>query len=294
MDLVHLHALWQYPAFAAARSCARRRIPHLISPCGTLDPYGLPSRRALKWLYGYAVERTTLAQAAAFHFTSTMEQRAARTFGVQRPSVVIPRPFASEAATECPPGAFRKSHPELADRKILLFLGRLHPKKRLDLVAQAFVRLAQRQPDAHLVIAGPEDGAGAQARSILGQAGLLGRATFTGLLGGQEKWSALRDSSVFLLPSEDENFGVAALEALAMGTPVLLSPHVGLADWVVKAQAGMVLQQDPSVWASAIEELLQDTESSEAMGEAGRRLVATVFSAEQVARAMGEAYARFI
>ena len=164
----------------------------------------------------------------------------------------------------------------------------------MDLVAKAFVAVAQRGRGLHLVVAGPDEGSEAPAKEILHRACLLNRVTFTGPLSGPEKWAAFRDSTLFLLPSEDENFGMAALEALSMGVPVLLSPYVGLADAVTKAQAGLVLPLDPTAWAEGIQQLLTNPKAVSSMGEAGRRLAKSEFSSQPVATAMREAYERIL
>lgn len=289
-DLVHIHALWLYPTLIAARICRQTHVPYVLSPCGGLDPYGLRLQKSLKWIYGFFIERRTLAGASLLHFTSPLEQRQARTFGTRTESIVIPRSLSVESMPPTSPGAFRKRHPELNQRRIILFLGRLHPKKRLDLIAEAFKIVASRRDDAHLVIAGPDDGAGAATRKFLGKAQLLDRVTFTGLLSGEGKWEALRESRLLVLPSEEENFGVTALEAMAVGVPVLLSPQVGLSEWVARAQAGAVVQTSPAAWADWIGRLLGDESACQDMGRAGRQLAETEFSTHEVALRMRKIY----
>lgn len=287
-DLVHIHALWLYPTAAAARLCRRARVPYVLSPCGALDPYSLRRRRLIKRLYALAVERRTLAGAARVHFTSALEQRHADRFGTAAPAVVIPCSVPPGPAPA--PGQFRAQHPEVGDRRLLLFLGRVHPKKRLDLVAEVFCRLAPRYPDLHLVVAGPDQGGGAAVRARLRRAGLLARATFTGLVAGAEKGAALRDSTLFLLPSEEENFGITVLEAMAAGVPVLLSPHVGVGAAVVQSQCGLIVPLEPAAWEDAVSRLLDDAAARAAMGAAGRAAAHREFHRDQVALAMQAVY----
>ncbi len=287
-DVAHLHGIWQYPTAAAAAACRRQRVPYVVSPCGALDPPAFRTRPWLKWAYGWLVERRTLARAAAWHFTSALEQRRAATFGVRRRGVVIPCPL--PPAPPAPPGVFRTRHPETRDRPLLLFLGRLHRKKRLDLVVEAFLQLARRRQDIHLVVAGPDEGEGAPARRRLAEAGAQDRVTILELLVDSEKTAAFQDSTVFLLPSDDENFGLTVAEAMAAGVPVLVSPHVGLAESVAAAGAGLVVDGDAAVWAAAIERLLDAPAQRQAMGDAGRRFAAGHLRPETVAGAMAEAY----
>lgn len=287
-DLVHLHGLWLYPTTIAAALCRRTGVPYVLSPCGALDPYGLARHRLLKWGYRLAVERRTLAGAALLHVTSACEQEHVERLGLDVPSVTIPRAL-PDAGPRPPLGAFRRAHPAVGTRRLLLFLGRLHPKKGVGWVVQAFIEAARRHPDLHLVLAGPDDGAGAVARRALAAAGLEDRATFPGFLDGPMKSAALQDSALFLLPSEDENFGVTVVEAMAAGLPVLVSPFVGVGDAAARAGAGAVVAHEPAAWAAAVERLLNDPSAAHAMGAAGRRAAAE-FSVAKVATAMRDAY----
>ncbi len=293
-DLVHLHALWQYPILAASRTCQSQRIPYVLSPCGLLDDYSLRQRAVFKKTYGFLVERPTLAKVSCIHFTSEMEKRQAFLFGTNPPSAVIPLSIRTEEIPNVSKGSFRASFPEIGNRFILLFLGRLHPKKRLDIVVDAFASLASRVKNIHLVIAGPDDGAAEKARISLEKSGLLEKSTFTGPLSGAAKWAAFQDTDLFLLPSEDENFGIAALEAMACGVPVLISDRVGLANAVLEGEAGLVLPRDWRVWSDALERLLGNPALRQRMGEMGRRLVSDRFTTERMAEAMKKLYAQIL
>jgi len=285
-DLVHIHSLWLYPTLAAASFCRRVQIPYILSPCGALDPYSLRIRRPLKQLYGRWIERRTLRGASVIQFTSALEQRRAWSFGLNWRSVVIPCSVALEAIPDKP--AARR--PEWGSRKILLFLGRLHPKKRLDLVAEAFVALCRRRNDVHLVVAGPDEGSAPMARRILEEGGVLDRVTFTGFVDANQRWALLKSALIFLFPSEDENFGITALEAIALGVPVLLSDQVGLSEEVARANAGVILDLNPAAWAAAAETLLDQPDRAKAMGQAGRRLAEAKFSTQRVVSRMKELY----
>ncbi|OGX39811.1 MAG: hypothetical protein A3C53_03230 [Omnitrophica WOR_2 bacterium RIFCSPHIGHO2_02_FULL_68_15] len=288
-ELVHLHGLWLYPTTMAAGLCRRAGVPYILSPCGALDPYGLARHRLLKWGYALVVERRTLAGAALLHCTSAQERRHVTAYGITAPIFVVPRASPSPDGPTPPPGAFRQAHPEVGAGRLVVFIGRLHPKKRLDLVVETFAAAAQRYSDLHLVVAGPDDGAGGPARRQLAAAGVADRATFLGLVAGAQKQALLREGTLFLLPSEDENFGVSVIEAMAAGLPVVVSPSVGVADAVARSGAGLVVDAASAAWASAAERVLADPAVARAMGEAGRRAAAE-FSPAQVVGAMRAAY----
>ena len=123
---------------------------------------------------------------------------------------------------------------------------------------------------------------------------MLSRTIFTGFIAGAEKWAVLADSTIFVLPSKDENFGVSVVEAVAAGIPVIVSTKVGVAEFIARAGAGLVIDQDPAAWVAGVARLLDEPETCRAMAEAGRRLVATEFTSERVAASMRELYASAI
>src|SRR6185436_20783168 len=165
-------------------------------------------------------------------------------------------------------GSFRAAWPETRGRRIVLFLGRLNFKKGLDLLVRAFGEVARRRPDVHLVLAGPDDdGYGATVRRWLGAEGVLDRVTFTGMLLGRAKLAAFRDADVFVLPSYTENFGMAVVEAMACGRPVVISDHVNIWHEVAAAGAGRVTRCDAGEVAAALLGLLDDPAARRAAGD---------------------------
>jgi glycosyltransferase involved in cell wall biosynthesis len=291
-DLVHLHGVFVYPILAAAYFCRKYRIPYVISPRGMLDPIVLRMKPIRKRIYLNLLERRNLNGAAALHYTAPDEQRQAEGLRLPVLTVVVPNGLCLEQLAQLPsPGAFRSRHPEMARKRLILFLSRIHPKKGLDRLVQAFGRVAKRRPDVHLAIAGYDDeGYGQVVRRWLEDAGVAERVTFTGPLLGESKLAAFRDVDLFVLPSYQENFGMAVLEAMGCGLPVVVSNGVYLYREIQRAGAGLVVDGDPAGLAEAIEVLLRDATLRTRMGEAGRRLVRDRFSAEHVADQMRSVY----
>lgn len=245
-DALVVHGLWQYHGLAARRALHGSGRPYLVYPHGMLDPWfrrSSPGKHAKKWLYWLAAEHAVLRDAAAVLFTTQEESRLAPTSF---------RPYAArhqvlgyglaldDGARQARADDFLQRHPELRGRRLLLYLGRLHRKKGGDLLVQAFAQLAGQDPRLHLVMAGP-DAAGLQAelQALAQGLGVAGRITWTGMLEGAAKWGALRAAEAFVLPSHQENFGIAVAEALAVGTPTLLSTQVNIWREVVDAGAGL-------------------------------------------------------
>jgi glycosyltransferase involved in cell wall biosynthesis len=291
-DLVHIHTLYSFPTLAASRACLRAGVPYLLRPHGMLDPYLRRRRRWRKLVYERLFERRTLDAAAAIHFTTSEEMRLAAPLDIRAPGVVVPLGVRLEDYARLPaPSLFRAAHPEIGDRRIVLYLGRLNFKKGLDLLARAFGMLLRRRDDVHLVLAGPDqEGYGRRVRRWLAEEGALAHVTFTGMLRGEAKLAALAAADVWTLPSYSENFGLAVVEALAAGAPVVISDQVNLWPELAAARAGVVVRCGAAELAAALEGILENPDAARAMAGRGRELVRARFAWPRVAAQMRDVY----
>ncbi|MFA4903620.1 MAG: glycosyltransferase [Desulfobaccales bacterium] len=296
VDLVHLHSLYLFHNLVAGYYCRQYAIPYLMRPQGTLDPFIYRRHRWRKRLMEIMFEHRNIRRAAALHFTTAEEAELASPFTFQTPGLVVPLGFDSAELALLPePGRFRVRHPELADKRIILFFGRVNFKKGLDILVKAFGAVARKRQDVHLVIAGPDnEGWGDKVRAWLSEAGLLGRTTFTGMLLGPEKLAVLRDADMFVLPSYSENFGIAVIEAMAAGLPVIISDKVNIWREVQAGGAGRVVPCDAGPLAEQILELLAQPELARQMGLNGRTLVQERFQWPRIAQNLAAAYAQII
>jgi glycosyltransferase involved in cell wall biosynthesis len=288
-DIVHIHSLYLFPSTAAAHYCRRAGVPYLVRPHGTLDPYMFHRHRARKWVYERLFEWRNLERAAALHFTSLEEQELTRPLRLPTPGVVVAPGVHVERYR---PTDGREAAPwgETRGRRVILFLGRLNFKKGLDLLVRAFAELARRRPDVHLVLAGPDDDDyGRAVRGWLAQGGVANRCTFTGMLEGASKLAAFHHAEVFVLPSYSENFGVAVVEAMACGLPVVVSDRVNIWREIAHAGAGRVVSCDAPAVSRGLAAVLDDP-ARDAMGERGRRLVAERFTWAAAGTRMLDAY----
>ncbi len=245
-DGVIVHGLWEYTGFGAMRAFAGH-VPYMVFAHGMLDPWfkrTYPAKHLKKWLYWLPAEFWVLRRAHRVLFTTALERDlAAQSFALHHwKSMVVP--LGSErppAPREALLAAFAARCPELAGRRFLLFLGRIHPKKGCDLLVRAFAEIAAAHPDLHLVMAGPDPkNWRAELEAVLTQAGMQDRVHWPGMLQGEAKWGAFAASEAFILPSHQENFGIAAVEALASGRPVLLAEPVNIAPDVKAAGCALV------------------------------------------------------
>lgn len=291
-DIVHIHSLFLFPTWAAGHACRRAGVPYVVELHGVLDPYHRRKSRAKKALYYGLLERRNLAGASAIRFATYEERRLASLGSLARASIVIPHGTdVSDGLEDVRPGAFRESLPELGTRSIVLFLGRLAHQKGLDLLAEAFIRGAHDRRDSHLVIAGPDpEDRGAALAGQFESAGIGDRVSFVGELLGHRRVAALRDADLLVLPSYSENFGIVAIEALAAGTPVVVSDRVNLAQDIADAGAGIVVPCEPIALARSIVSVLSDAGTRTRMSKNGRRLVDHRYRWPRIAGAMAAAY----
>ena len=245
-DGVMVHGLWEYTGLAARRAFAGD-LPYVVFAHGMLDPYfkhTFPNKHRKKWLYWLAAEYWVLRGAHRVLFTTALERDlAAQSFFLQQwQSLVVP------LGTDPPPAdrdrtlrAFAERCPDLQGKRFLLFLGRIHPKKGCNLLTRAFAAVAATAPDLHVVMAGPDPQNWQRTlKTELAEAGVSERVHWLGMLRGDAKWGAFAACEAFILPSHQENFGIAAVEALASAKPVLLAEPVNIAPDVQKAGCALV------------------------------------------------------
>lgn len=252
-DAVVVHALWNYSTMAARRALVGGPTPWFVFPHGALDPWfraTYPLKHAAKALLWRASEGVLMNRAAAALFTTEEEARLAA--GAFRPWRVRSRVvgFGSmDAPADAEPqiAAFHAACPAVRGRRFLLFLSRLHPKKGCDLLLDAFATEAAANPALDLVMAGPDQlGWRAELVARAAELGLASRVHWPGMLTGDAKWGAYRAAEAFVLPSHSENFGVVVAEALACGTPALITDKVNLWREVAAADAGLVAADTPA------------------------------------------------
>jgi glycosyltransferase involved in cell wall biosynthesis len=290
-DLVHIHALFSFPSVAAAYWASRYRVPYIVRPLGTLNRWGFENRRPwLKYASFRCIEARILRGAAAVHYTTEEEQIEAERLPIRHRPVVIPNPY--ELPTFSRTGASLLSRfPVLGGKTAILFLSRIHRKKGLDLLLPAFRELHKRHPEAVLIIAG--DGESALVAELRVQARELrigNHVSWVGFLSGEEKLDALRTSAVFVLPSYSENFGVAVIEAMAAGLPVVVSDQVAIHNEVQHAGAGLVCSCSPKSVATALCRILDDPIDARRMAAKGAAFASEHYSIPAVTARLIDLY----
>jgi glycosyltransferase involved in cell wall biosynthesis len=291
-DAVHIHELWHYPNYAAARASQQNNVPYLISPLGTFAPTALSKGRLKKRLYSALVDRGLSNKAAAFHAMTDHEARdtAAGTSGVSVEIVPIgvdPAEFASKPGPE----EFERLYPEVRDKHVVLFLGRLNRIKGLDILIEGFGRAARGRDDLHLIVAGPDGGYEHVAREMVKAESLESKVSFTGPIYGETKLAALSRADVFALTSYGEGFSVALLEALAASLPLVISKECHFPEVAVSG-AGLEIDLDPQEFAMALTQVVGDSSLLANMRSNAHAMATGPYSWDTVGVAFKEVYER--
>ena len=281
-DVLHNHSLWMMPNIYAGTIKRPKGCVLVTSPRGTLAPWALQRSRWLKKLTWAAGQRKALHGADCLHATAVSEYREFRDLGLKAPVTIIPN------GVDMPP--YERPRVKTSPVRRLLFLGRVHPKKRVDVLLRAWARLQDLYPDWELEIAGPDNSGYLAEMKNLAKVLGCNRVTFPGAVYGSEKIRMYQSSDIFVLPTYNENFGMAVAEALACGVPAIVTkgaPWSGLQDhdcgwWIESGEEPLVECLKHALGLNS--EKLRD------MGLSGRQWMESDFSWTHVAGMMLTTY----
>lgn len=304
-DVFHIHALWEAAQFHAARTAQQKGLAHLFTPHGMLEPWSMGQnwwKSAKKRLYLWWRLRKALNGSDAIHFTTPLEEQHAARLHLRPTTLVEPNGLDLSEFEYLPSSGFLRSRLSIQhNAPILLFLGRIHPKKGLDVTVQAFAQMLRRTaPDsdasrAVLVLAGP-DSAGYLSSLLLlaSQLGVRDRILTTGMLDAKQRIAAMVDADLFILSSYNENYGVAVIEAMAAELPVLVSDQVQAYPEVLACDGGQVLPLDAETFAAAMAMWLGDAQRCTAAGRRGREHAMNHLGWNQIAERWVGHYERMV
>jgi len=290
-DIVHIFGLYDLLGPAVGTACRTRRLPYVVEPIGMF----LPIVRSiwLKRMYHALLGRRLLWGAAAVIATSEQEREELGSGGVSNERIVLRRNGVEPPGAWPERGAFRREHGIPPDAKLVLFLGRLSWKKSPELLLKAIAGLPaqpqEREPT--IVFAGPDEGGvEKQLRQMASQLGVEKRAYFLGAVYGEAKWGAYRDADVFVLPSQNENFGNSAAEAVVAGTPVIVTEQCGVARLLAE-RTGLVVAHEVAALSGALSRILSEPGLRDRLA-AGCADVAARLGWDEPVREMESLYAR--
>ncbi|BAY46284.1 hypothetical protein SAMD00079811_38920 [Scytonema sp. HK-05] len=288
-DLLHVHGIFSYPSTVAMAIARRKQVPYIVRPLGQLCRWSVQQSACKKQIYLQLIEKANLNHAQALHLTSEQEQQEVSRLSVDTPSFILPHGLFIPPTIPDARQRLRQYLNVPADEPIILFLSRLHPKKGLDYLIPALGKLTNYR--FTFVIAGtgsPEYES--EVESFLVSHGIRHCTHFTGFVKGEIKNVLMQGADLFALTSYSENFGIAVLEALAVGLPVVITPGVALADFVEEQRLGYVAELDVAAIAFFLKQALEDSQQTNSMGDRARQLVSKRYTWSNVASNLIDIY----
>ena len=289
--VVHLHGLWQAQTRRGARAALAARVPYLVAAHGMAEPWALRHKYWKKRIYISLVEGANLRRASCLHALSRPEISHLRALAPRTPIGFIPNGVDLDSFDGLPPRSrLEDEYPELRGKFVLLFFARLHAKKGLDLLADAFRDVAPERPDLHLLLAGTDEGEYSPFRARMEEYGLERRMTYLGHVSGERARAAWGVSDAFVLPSYSEGFSMAVLEALACRLPCLITTACHFPE-LAGAGGAVVVEPTPAGVTRGLRELLdRGPEERADLGRIGRSLVERNYTWDRQGRRLAAIY----
>lgn len=293
-DVVHLHGLWAPLLRVTAVRASRLGAPYVIRPAGMLDPWCLTQRRLKKKVAMLLSFRRILNRALFLHALNRDERDLIGPLKLTCPFEVIPNGlFLDEIDAALSQKSSDSPRPHPSERPYFLFLSRLHYKKGLDILADAFAVFVERGGEMDVIVAGPDDGESEAFKRRVRDHGIDRRVHVIGPIYGPQKLRMLRDAVAFVLPSRQEGFSLAITEAMAARVPVLITEGCHFPE-VAEVGAGLVTRLDAQEFAEAMTQVAGDSSAAAAMGRAGRAMVESRYTWATIAEQSVDAYRRFM
>ncbi|BAY31554.1 group 1 glycosyl transferase [Nostoc carneum NIES-2107] len=289
-DIVHTNTVFSPLVSLVHLLCQWRKIPYAITPHGMLEPWALSYKAWKKRIYYNLLEKPALKKASVIQVIANAEASNVKKLGF-RNLVVVPNGIHHQEFENLPTSEiFYEQFPETRNKTLLLFLGRIDPKKGLDLLAPAFGKIHKKFPQTHLVVAGPDStGFLAIVRRYFAQAGCLEAVTFTGMLTGKLKQAALVAADLYVAPSYSEGFSMSVLEGMASGLPCVITTGCNFPE-AAQAQAAHIVDTNPDEIANALIDCLSNPAQAQAMGDRARKLIFRNYTWERAAEKLVKVY----
>jgi len=292
-DLVHTHAIFSYPVLPAYWACQINKIPYVVTPHGMLEPWALAYKSNKKKLYFSLLEKPAIQKAAIIHLIASVEAENVKNLNLGSPLVVIPNGIHRADFESLPsPEIFYEQFPDTRNKTLIIFLGRIDPKKGLDLLATAFGKVHELFPETHLIVAGQDNiGFLPTAKGYFQAAGCNEAVTFTGMLSGDLKYSALAAARIYVAPSYSEGFSMSVLEGMASGLPCVITTGCNFPE---ADQVSCIVDIDVQGITQALIGLLQNPLEAKKMGDRAREFVLENYTWDKVAEKMVSLYSQIL
>jgi glycosyltransferase involved in cell wall biosynthesis len=291
-DVVHSHTIFAPMMSLINFACQFRKIPYIIAPHGMLEPWALAYKAWKKKLYFHLLEKPLLKMAQAIHVTASSEDEHIKSLGFKN-CVLIPNGIVRKDLEILPdPEIFYQYFPATRNKTIILFLGRIDPKKGLDLLAPAFAAVLNKFPQIHLVVAGPDSiGFMPTVKEYFSQAGCLDAVTFTGMLTGSLKYAALAVANLYVSPSYSEGFSMSVLEGMASGLPCVITTGCNFPE-AANAKVAHVVDINANAIANALTNCLKNPQQAKLMGKKAREFIFDYYTWNNSAEKLTHVYTK--
>ncbi|WP_341524650.1 glycosyltransferase [Nostoc sp. UHCC 0302] len=293
--LVHTNAIFSYPVLPAHWACQIHRIPYIMTPHGMLEPWALAYKAGKKRFYFNLLEKPALQRASTIQMLASTEAKRIEPLNLKAPLVVVPNGIHAQDFAILPNvEQFYQQFPHSRNKTLILFLGRIDPKKGLDLLASAFAKVYAQFPQTHLIIAGPDNiGFSKTVENYFAEVGCLDAVTFTGMLTGSLKYAALASASLYVAPSYSEGFSISVLEGMAAKLPCVITTGCNFPE-AANAQAALVVDIDADKIANALIDCLAHPEQAKAMGDRAHQFIFEKYTWEKIASQMQQVYTNIL
>lgn len=293
--LIHTNTIFSPLMTVVFFMCRLKRKPYIVTPHGMLEPWAFQHRSGKKKPYYNLLEKSNLNGAIALQGTASVETENIKSFNLKPQVFFVPNGLHPEDFINLPtPEIFYQRFPETRDKTLIIFLARLHPKKGLDLLAPAFAEVKKQYANTHLIIAGPDnEGFLPMLKNHFIEAGCMESVTFTGMLRGEIKYSALSAADIYVAPSYSEGFSMSVLEGMASNLPSVITKGCNFPE-AEEAQAAKVVDIDVKSITSALLWCLSHPEEAQGMADRGRKFILDNYTWDQVARKLMSQYDRLL
>lgn len=294
-DLVQTNAIFSIPNLPAYWACRWQKIPYVIVPRGMLEPWALSYKAGKKRIFYNLLEKPAIERANALQMLAVTEAEQIKPLHLKTPTIITPNGIHREDFEELPDAQlFYQQFPQTRDRTLILFLGRIDPKKGLDILAQAFGKIHSQFPNTHLIIAGPDNiGFLPTVEQYLAAAGCLDAVTFTGMLTGKLKYAVLAAASLYVAPSYSEGFSMSVLEGMAAGLPCIITTGCNFPE-AGEAEAAQVVEINAEAIATALSDCLEHPQEAKIMGDHARQFILENYTWEKIASNLKTIYQEII
>ena len=290
-DLVHTHTIFCYPTLPAYWACQLHQIPYIMTPHGMLEPWALAYKSWKKTPYFKLIEKPALQRASAIQMLASTEANNIKQLGLKSPLVIIPNGIYQEDFQDLPsPEIFYQQFPETRHKTVILFLGRIDPKKGLDLLAIAFGKVHAQFPETHLVLAGPDNiNFSPTVKGYFSEVHCLEAVTFTGMLTGSLKYAALAAADIYVAPSYSEGFSVSVLEGMASGLPCIITTGCNFPEAGIE-KAALVVDINAKKITDALLWCLVNSEEAKQMGDRARKFIFENYTWDNISKVIINTY----